>query len=588
MNKAEKDVLIYLKSHGFENQRILSEEIGYSLGKINQILQFLQNKGYLDEQKGLTGKSKAMFVEHGPRRAIILAAGYGMRMIPINTETPKGLLQINGEPLIERIISQLTEVGVQDITVVVGFMKEYYEYLIDKYSVKLLINMEYVSKNNLHSLVLAVNKIDNVYIIPCDIWCKENPFSYDELYSWYMVCDQTDEESNVRVNRKQELVRTGKGGNRMVGIAYITNDSSDMLKKKLLEMDQDFCYRHCFWEEALFRQEQNKMIVTARMVKDESVFEINTYEQLRELDSASEQLHSYIVDLIAETLGVRTDEIKNITLLKKGMTNRSFLFTCNDMRYIMRIPGEGTEQLINRRQEYEVYQIIKELGISDDIFYMNPENGYKMTMYLENARPCDPDNTHDVRACMKRLRDFHAKGLKVEHSFDIYGKMEFYESLWNGMPSCYRDYGETKKKVYELKKYIDDQPKTYVLTHIDAVPDNFLFVKNKQGDTEIRLIDWEYAGMQDPHVDIAMFAVYAMYDRERVEMLIDAYFPEGCTWEIRLKIYCYIAACGLLWSNWCEYKRQLGVEFGEYSIRQYRYAKEYYKVFQEEWNGISR
>lgn len=50
----------------------------------------------------------------------------------------------------------------------------------------------------------------------------------------------------------------------------------------------------------------------------------------------------------------------------------------------------------------------------------------------------------------------------------------------------------------------------------------------------------------------------------------------------RIKIYCYIAACGLLWSNWCEYKRNLGVEFGEYSLRQYRYAKDYYRIVQDE------
>ena len=43
---------------------------------------------------------------------------------------------------------------------------------------------------------------------------------------------------------------------------------------------------------------------------------------------------------------------------------------------------------------------------------------------------------------------------------------------------------------------------------------------------------------------------------------------------MRTKIYAYIAVCGLLWSNWCEYKSRLGVEFGEYSLKQYRYAKD--------------
>ena len=116
---------------------------------------------------------------------------------------------------------------------------------------------------------------------------------------------------------------------------------------------------------------------------------------------------------------------------------------------------------------------------------------------------------------------------------------------------------------------------------MDAVPDNFLIYKDEDGSEEIRLIDWEYAGMQDVHVDIAMFVIYAMYDRTQVDNLIDLYFTEGCDRNIRQKIYCYIAVCGLLWSNWCEYKHQLGVEFGKYALKQYLYAKEYYQIWKE-------
>ena len=105
-----------------------------------------------------------------------------------------------------------------------------------------------------------------------------------------------------------------------------------------------------------------------------------------------------------------------------------------------------------------------------------------------------------------------------------------------------------------------------------------MFTENEK---EIRLIDWEYAGMQDPHVDIAMFCIYSLYDRECVDRLIDIYFEGKCLETIRTKIYCYIAMCGLLWSNWCEYKSKLGIEFGEYSIRQFRYAKDYFKIVKE-------
>ncbi len=204
------------------------------------------------------------------------------------------------------------------------------------------------------------------------------------------------------------------------------------------------------------------------------------------------------------------------------------------------------------------------------------------TEFVQGARVCDPENVEDIKRCMGKLRAFHNLKLKVNHTFDIFGKIEFYESLWEGQPSVYQDYEETKANVLSLKPFIDAHAEAYQLTHIDAVPDNFLFFKNREGKEDLRLIDWEYAAMQDPHVDLAMFCIYALYDQEQVDRLIDLYFTEGCTRETRLKIYCYIAACGLLWSNWCEYKRNLGVEFGEYSLRQYRYAKDYYRMVRDE------
>ena len=270
------------------------------------------------------------------------------------------------------------------------------------------------------------------------------------------------------------------------------------------------------------------------------------------------------------------------------MTNRSFLFDCNGCKHIMRIPGEGTDQLINRREEAQVYQIIRDKHLCDHIEYINPENGYKITRFLDHSRVCDPHNLGDIQKCMHRLRQFHEMKLKVDHRFDLFDQIDFYEKLWNGRSSAYRDYQKTKENVFSLRSYIERYKSEDVLTHIDAVPDNFLFTTDIDGNEDIRLIDWEYAGMQDPHLDIAMFCIYSLYNKEKVDQLISLYFTEGCPDAIRIKIYCYIASAGLLWSNWCEYKRHLGVDFGEYSLRQYRYAKEYYRIVQNELNNITK
>lgn len=581
MNSSKQDILNNLIKEPFINQRILAAQTGHSLGIVNRSIKELISEGYLDEEIRPTEKALREAKEKAPKNAIILAAGFGMRMVPINTETPKGLLEIKGERLIERTIRQLHEVGITEIYVVVGFMKEQYEYLIDEYGVDLIVAPDYASKNNLHSLKTAADHLSNSYIIPCDIWCEKNPYSRNELYSWYMVSDLVDDDSTVRVNRKQELVvqKEQAGGNAMIGICYLLETEAEIVRERLEELGRDSRYDGAFWEETLYRKD--RMIVTARVVHAADAVEINTYEQLREIDSDSSQLQTDAIQVICEALGAQQNEVTNITVLKKGMTNRSFLFSCKDKKYIMRIPGEGTDQLINRRQEAAVYQKIAGRKICDEIAYINPENGYKITEYFEGARVCDAENEEDLQKCMKKLREFHGQKLKVDHSFNLFGQMEYYESLWEGTPSAYKDYEKTKDHVLQLKDYIEENAGEQVLTHIDAVPDNFLFVQ-ENGKEEIRLIDWEYAGMQDPHVDIAMFCIYSLYKKEQVDHLIDLYFEGNCDERTRIKIYCYIAVCGLLWSNWCEYKRKLGVEFGEYSLRQYRYAKDYYKIVQQE------
>ena len=577
MNTCEFEVLSILKKKGYVNQRILAEESGFSVGAVNNAIKNLTSNGFIDSDCNLTEKAEDEFCRKAPKNAIILAAGYGMRMVPINVETPKAFVEVHGEALIERQIKQLNAVGITDIYVVVGFMKEQFDYLIDKYGVKLIVNTGYSTKNNLHSLRLAEKYIGNSYIVPCDIWCEENPFSKTELYSWYMLSDNKVKESYVRVNRKNEPVSIPEDeeGNAMIGISYILEDDANKIKNELEHLDSDDKYNDSFWEETLFLE--GRMTLKAKVVSGEKAIEINTYEQLREFDSDSKQLETKTMTVAANALKVEPKDIKNIQVLKKGMTNRSFIFECNGARYIMRIPGEGTDMLINRKEEALVYNTLDGKNICEDVLYINPENGYKVTRFFENARVCDPENKQDVADCMKFLRGFHNEKMSVGHIFDIFEKIDFYESLWNGQKSAYRDYEETKAKVFSLKEYIDATAEPYCLTHIDAVPDNFLFFNNQNGEEEIRLIDWEYSAMQDPHVDIAMFAIYAMYDEKQTNNLIDAYFEGNCPLGIRKKIYAYISACGLLWSNWCEYKRQLGVEFGEYSLAQYRYAKHYYK-----------
>ena len=117
MNRQERDILLTMLNHPFSNQRELAHHSGHSLGIVNRSIKQMKQKGYLDEQLRPTALAEGQIAFCAPKNAVILAAGYGMRMVPIGTEVSKAFLEVNGEPLIERLIRQLHQVGIRDISV---------------------------------------------------------------------------------------------------------------------------------------------------------------------------------------------------------------------------------------------------------------------------------------------------------------------------------------------------------------------------------------------------------------------------------------------------------------------------------------
>lgn len=568
MNKGFTNLLCQLYKNHNVSQRHLSSNLGISLGQVNRMLKFLKKGHLINYDNSISENGRNYIYKNHPNKAVILAAGYGLRMVPINTEEPKGLLNVRGQALIERLIEQLQAVGVNNIYIVVGFMKEHYEYLIDKYNAHLIVNTHYDALGNIYSLYLAKEHLQNCYVLPCDLWFAKNPFSRIEDDSWYMFSDAKVKESQLRVGRLGKVKHVERNGNQMIGVAYFNEEGGKHLADDLISRINDQDHLEHFWESVL--DEKGTWPIPGYIIPDDTYAEINSYEQLRDLDSNSNHLKNDAIDVISQTLDVQAEDIRHIQVVKKGMTNRSFKFECHGQRYIFRIPGKGTEKLINRQYEYDVYQVIEKLPYVEKVLYLNPQNGYKLSKFIKGARSCDAANWDDVTKSMNLLKKFHSANLKVDHTFNLRQQTEMYEQLRDSC-SAYRDYDEVKGRVSQLWNFTEKIDKQWTLCHIDANANNFLFDENGQE----YLIDWEYAGMQDPDVDVAMFAIYSMYDQKQIDHLMRIYYGDSITNQIKYKFYAYIAICGLLWSNWCEYKQSLGLDFGEYSLAQYRYAKEY-------------
>lgn len=563
-------------------QRELALRLNISLGGTNKYIHELEEQQLLTvTEKGyrLTEAGEASLEQHKVDNAVIIAAGFGSRFVPLTYEMPKGLLEVFGERMIERQIRQLHEVGIHDITIMVGYLKEKFDYLIDKFGVKLIYNPEYAFKNTLATLWHARHLLKNTYILSSDNWIRENIFHTYEPCAWYSSVYKRGATSEwcLTADKKGRITNATVGGNDsyvMYGPVYFDRDFSRRFIP-LLEKYYESPGTEGFYWEQVYIENLKSLPLSIYPQPDSIVYEFENLEELRLFDTRY-QNHSdnEALQKISQIFSVPENEIVNIKCLKAGMTNKSFLFSIGEDSYIFRIPGSGTDLLINRAQEKAVYDAIAPLSLSDDILYFDGENGYKISRFYPNSRNCNAEDWTDVEACMKTLRAFHDRKLEVSHEFSLRERINFYENLCS-TPGCIRfeDYRQVRSQMEELLDLIDriDPPKQ--LCHIDSVQSNFLILP----DRSIRLIDWEYAGMCDCLIDIAMFAIYSYYDEEQLQRLIRLYFGRSATEEELLRIHTYVALSGFLWAIWAEYKSSLGEEFGDYTLKMYRYAKDYYK-----------
>ena len=603
-------------------QRELADKLDVSLGTVNGLVRDCSGLGYLelsDDGKYQVTKAGLQFLE--PYRvdgALFIAAGFGSRFVPLTFEMPKGLLEVQGERMIERQIRQLHEVGIRDITIAVGYLKEKFEYLIDKYGVQLLYNPEYSCKNTLATIYHARKVLEgrNMYVLSSDNWMRDNMYHAYECGAWYssMKMEGNTSEWCLTYNKKGLITDVTVGGRDawvMYGPVFFSREFSTDFLPVLEAYYRMPGTEQFYWEQVYLdlvngqarRRLENLIQAEAQPDKlsknhfnppamyinrqpENQVYEFENLEELRRFDSRYQnRSNNQAMELVAQVFRVPESEIVQLRCLKSGMTNKSFLFAIRGRHYICRIPGPGTAELINRREEKAVYDAVAPLGITERVLYFNGDTGYKIAEYYENSRMADRHSREDMEQCMALARLLHQSGISVGHSFDIRERIRFYEQLCTahgGIP--FEDYTQVRGWMGELLNQLDRLPRPRVLAHVDLNPDNVLILENG----EARLLDWEYAGMADPILDIAMCSVYSYYSFEEGEALLKMYLQRDPSQEELFVLTAYMALSGFLWSLWAVYKSQLGDEFGEYTIVMYRYGKNGYRRLSQSADAAAR
>lgn len=223
------------------------------------------------------------------KRAILVASGFGSRMLPLTINTPKPLIRVRGRRIIETILDALLAIDITEIYIVVGYLADEFELLKKDYpTITLIKNDQYDSTNNLSSAVCAKEHFENAYVFESDLFLK-NPallkkYSYESFYLGVPVdatpdwCFDTTDEGIIT-----DLHKGGTNCHHMYGVSYWTQEDGARLAIDLPKAFADEANRQRFWDD-----------VPCVLARDNYQIRIApcTFDDIDELDSLAELQHT--------------------------------------------------------------------------------------------------------------------------------------------------------------------------------------------------------------------------------------------------------------------------------------------------------
>jgi thiamine kinase-like enzyme len=230
-----------------------------------------------------------------------------------------------------------------------------------------------------------------------------------------------------------------------------------------------------------------------------------------------------------------------------GLTNRVYRLGS----HCLRIPGSGTEEYINRANEAVAAREAARAGVSPDVLYFDAATGLMVTRFVDGAETMSPQKFKTRPGAPARagqaFRKLHDSGAVFPFRFELFAMIDGYLNVLStkdvALPDGYHDVVREADQSIRAALAAHELPLT--ACHCDPLCENFL-------DTGERMwiVDWEYAGMNDPLWDLGDLCVEAAFEPTQEDEMIRAYFGSEAKPAERGRIVIYKAMCDLLWTLW--------------------------------------
>lgn len=283
-----------------------------------------------------------------------------------------------------------------------------------------------------------------------------------------------------------------------------------------------------------------------------------------------------IYKMVSEIPYFQNSRIKEIEILPGGITNSNFKVTIDNVTYALRLAGVGTIEYINRPAEKHNAQVMADMGINAPIIYYDETTGNQVCKYIDDSITLHGEEFKDenyLRMAAQVLRNCHDGEQKFISDFNPLKEIEAYIKLLAERNYDFYEGAETMvRKVGEIRELFNMAPPPYRPCHNDPLPVNWLDDKKN-----FYLIDWEYAGMNDPMFDLAALAIEAEFTADQENYFLKQYFGGEATEKQYGSIVINKFLCDVLWAYWSILQIAMGKpkeEYWDYGLNRFNRAYE--------------
>lgn len=548
----------------------------------NRVKKLIQSEYiYLKENKiEFTTKGNTYLKDFKVEKVILNAAGQGSRLRPLTDITPKPLIKVNGKPIIEQTIENIiSNTNINEIYIIVWWLKEEFNYLIEKYADKINIviyeNPEALQKNNISTFEKVKSITANSFIVDGDIIVNDNifrdyvcsttlytKFSREHTKEWVLEVDES-KVKDVQVGGENKYYITGA--------SFIDKETSLLLEttvNKLYKENEN--HKNMYWDELLILS-LGKVDVHMYPINENDVIEIDNLKELCNIDNSYNNVLiddvTKIKNIINEVFYTSTDLIEDLVAISGGLTNKAYKFKLLGKKYFIRIPNLGSNELVNRDKELKVYDLIKKLDIVEKIVYINANSGVKITQLINGESLTKEEVQENSKIIAKSLKKYHDEEIKLGIHFSPFEELWKYEKLCNELDVEYfENYHNVKDRL--LNKYLEiKDSQKIVLCHNDYVCGNLII--DEKG--KLKIIDWEYAGDNDIAFDIASLFSENDFNEKQKENFYNYYGDKT----ICSRVEFWIDFQNLLWSVWHLYIMKVNPKYNDklYGIKRFSLIK---------------